>query len=83
MEPCGCKGKSGGGLARWATFIKENASESQINLVLDSGYFVSDDEDIKKLKSEYILKVMSEIRYDAINLSEKDISQIGKKTCLI
>ncbi len=82
LEPCGCKGKSGGGLARWATFIKENVSESQINLVLDSGYFVSYDEDIKKLKSEYILKVMSEIGYDAINLSEKDISQIGKKKLL-
>jgi hypothetical protein len=83
LEPCGCKGKKGGGLARWATFIKENIDkDAQLNLILDSGYFVSYRKGIKKLKSEYILKAMAEIGYDAINLSEKDIYQIGKDTLL-
>lgn len=83
LEPCGCEGKKGGGLARWATFIKKNTDkDAQLNLILDSGYFVSYQEGINKLKSEYILKVMAEIGYDAINLSEEDIYHIGKETLL-
>ncbi|MEW6095068.1 MAG: hypothetical protein AB1567_00885, partial [bacterium] len=82
LEPCGCGGKKGGGLARWATFIKENTKDAPINLILDSGYFISEQLMEKELKTEYITKVMSEIGYDVINLSEKDISKIGKNTLL-
>ncbi|MFH1563061.1 MAG: multiheme c-type cytochrome [Nitrospirota bacterium] len=78
LESCGCGGKQDGGLAKWATFIKKNTQSSPINLILDSGYFISNQQDIKELKTEYVVKAMSEIGYDAINLSERDISQIGK-----
>ncbi|MEW6620166.1 MAG: multiheme c-type cytochrome [bacterium] len=82
LEPCGCGGKRGGGLVRWATFIKENTQNAPINLVLDSGYFVSSQKNIKDVKNEYIARAMAQMHYDAINLSEKDIPHLDKNTLI-
>jgi len=78
IEPCGCGGVTRGGLAKWSTFIKKNTPNAPINLIVDSGYFTLRQDIIKDLKTEYIAKVMSEIKYDAINISGRDIQQIDK-----
>lgn len=82
IESCGCGGDKRGGIVRWATFIKKNIQDAPINLILDSGYFVSIQSNVKNLKTEYMAKSMSEMKYDAINLSEKDISAIDKNILL-
>lgn len=79
LEPCGWK-KPIGGLARRASYIKANTSEDIFILIVDAGDFNNGygEININRIKAEYLLKGMSILKYDAINLGEKDIL-LGKQ----
>ncbi len=82
LESCGCGGRREGGLVKWGAFIKKETQELSLTLILDSGNFTSTQMNVKELKSEYTAKALAEIEYDAMNLSEEDISQLGKNTLI-
>ncbi|MDZ7260907.1 MAG: hypothetical protein ONB05_02145 [candidate division KSB1 bacterium] len=59
-------------MARRATYIKQNSSPKELQLILDVGDFVGGSGKINELRAEYLLKGFSLLNYDAINLGERD-----------
>jgi len=59
-------------LARRATYIKANTSKRDHVLAVDCGDFVPGNGAHNELKARYLLQGFAELKYDAINLGEKD-----------
>lgn len=59
-------------MARRATYIKDHTSTDDQLLILDSGDFVGGRGEIYEIKTKYLLRGYSSLRYDAINLGERD-----------
>ena len=72
IKPCGWGTTRAGGLARRATYIKDHFSEQNYTLILDSGDFIGGRNEWDKLKAQYLLRGLSDLNYDAINLGERD-----------
>jgi hypothetical protein len=59
-------------VARRATYMKQQHSSGEQQLILDSGDFVGGRGKKDQLSGEYLLKALSQLNYDAINLGERD-----------
>ncbi len=75
LEPCGCsEGGDKGGLKRRAQGIDElRAEDPDLFLISAGGLLISEIQE-DKLKSEYILKGMTALDYDAIGVQWKDLA---------
>jgi 5'-nucleotidase len=72
LETCSCGKNPSGSLTRRATYIKEHRSELEQVLILDSGDFSSIYDPMSEFKTKYLLQALSVLKYDAINLGERD-----------
>lgn len=74
LEPCGCSKKQLGGIDKEARYIQDTEKLNVPVLKVDSGGFIdpflSSNE---RLKSKFILKIMEQIQYHALNVSEQDL----------
>ena len=55
--------------------MKQNYSSNEHLLVLDSGDFIGGRGKQELLKGEFLLKALSQMKYDVINLGERDFLQ--------
>lgn len=60
-------------MARRATFIRENIREDAYPLIVDAGNFCYTGDWTSRIKAGYLLRAMSMIGYDAINVGNKDL----------
>jgi 2',3'-cyclic-nucleotide 2'-phosphodiesterase (5'-nucleotidase family) len=61
-------------MARRATVIEQNKAESNFLLLVDAGGFSRGMGEISNLKTEYLLKMMLEMEYAAINIGYRDLT---------
>jgi len=75
LEPCGCsEGGNKGGLKRRAQGIDElRAEDPDLFLISSGGLLISEIQE-DKLKSQYILKGLTALDYDAIGVQWKDLA---------
>jgi len=75
LEPCGCsEGGDKGGLKRRAQGIDElRAEDPNLFLISSGGLLISEIQE-DKLKSQYILKGMTALDYDAIGVQWRDLA---------
>ena len=75
LEPCGCsEGGNKGGIKRRAQGIDELRAEDPNLFLFSSGGLLISEIAEDKLKSEYILKGMTALDYDAIGVQWKDLA---------
>jgi len=73
LEDCGCRSKLQGGMAKKKTLLDEWKKQNKSFVLVDGGGFVSYPNDQGKLKTEYFLRGLSLLNYDAINVSQRDL----------
>lgn len=82
LEPCGCKKKQLGGIDREAGYLESSEVTSNTFIKLDSGGFILGvSSPTYNLKSKYLLKALSKLNYDAINVSYTDMNKGLKFLC--
>lgn len=75
VDPCGCVSHQLGGLAKEATLVKRLEELKIPILELDAGGFVRDMPDQKMItQSEYLLKGLGKLGYDAVNVGFTDLA---------
>lgn len=75
LEPCGCSAEGNlGGIRRQSTAIKQARTARPNLLFISSGGFLASDTVRDRLKSEYILKGIESLGYDALGLQWKDLA---------
>jgi len=75
LEPCGCsEGGNKGGIKRRATMIDSLRKETPDLFLLSAGGLITSEVAQDKLKSEYILKGLKALDYDAIGVQWQDLS---------
>ncbi len=75
LEPCGCSEAGDlGGILRRASKIAELRKEWPQLFLISSGGLLANASPRDRLKSEYILKGLSAMRYDAVGLQWRDLS---------
>ena len=74
LEPCGCYQEQSGGLARRAYAVEQIRQRGVPTLLVDAGDIFDGDADIDAHRCEVNLKAMSTMGYDAVALSESDLS---------
>src|SRR3990170_6934905 len=75
LEPCGCSAEGDlGGIRRQATLVQQLRAENPDLFVISSGGFLSSESANDRLKSEYILKGIATLGYDAIGVQWSDLS---------
>ena len=73
VKPCGCNEPENlGGIMRRATIIEEERASNKNVLLLDAGDHFKETTEQGKLKAKTILESLSEMRYDAALLGERD-----------
>jgi len=73
LEDCGCRSRLQGGMAKKKTLLDEWIKQNKDFILLDGGGFVSYPNEQGKLKTEYFLKGLSILNYDAVNVSQRDL----------
>jgi len=63
-----------GGLARRASYIKSKTAQGVQALLIDGGDFIGGASPTDSVNTEFLLRGMAMLRYDAINLGERDFS---------
>ena len=74
LEPCGCYQEQSGGLPRRAYIVEQIREHGFPMILVDAGNIFDGKEDIDAKRSQVNLKAMSAMRYDAVALSQTDIS---------
>ena len=74
LEPCGCYQEQSGGLPRRAYVVDQIRQNGFPTLLVDAGNIFDGKDEIDAQRGEINLKVMSLIGYDAVALSEADLS---------
>ena len=74
LEPCGCYQEQSGGLARRAYAVEQIRQRGVPTLLVDAGDIFDGDAEIDAHRCEVNLKAMSTMGYDAVALSESDLS---------
>ena len=85
LEPCGCSKGMLGGITRRDTLISYIRRNSSHLLILSTGNIISQHTRQSEIKYQIAMTAMKHMRYDAINLGDKDLflgidllSQIGQ-----
>ena len=74
LEPCGCYQEQSGGLPRRAYAVEQIRKHRFPTLLVDAGNIFDGKAEIDAKRCEVNLKAMSTIGYDAVALSESDLS---------
>ncbi len=75
LEPCGCAEETDlGGIKRRASMIQTLRKENPGMFLITSGGLISSESPRDKLKSEYILKGIATMKYDAIGVQWRDLA---------
>ncbi len=75
LEPCGCSETGNlGGILRRASKVMELRKERPNLFLISSGGLLANASPRDRLKSQYILKGLAELAYDAIGLQWRDLS---------
>ena len=74
LEPCGCYQEQSGGLPRRAYVVQQIRQQGFPTLLVDVGNIFDGKEEIDTKRCQINLKAMSGMEYDAVALSEADIS---------
>ncbi|RKU22523.1 hypothetical protein C6500_03210 [Candidatus Poribacteria bacterium] len=74
LEPCGCYQEQSGGLPRRAYIVEQIRHHGFPTFLVDAGNIFDGKEEIDAKRCAVNLKAMSEMGYDAVALSQSDIS---------
>ncbi|RKU32843.1 hypothetical protein C6499_02445 [Candidatus Poribacteria bacterium] len=74
LEPCGCYQEQSGGLPRRAYVVDQIRKHGFPTLLVDAGNIFDGKEEIDAKRCEVNLKAMSTMEYDAVALSESDLT---------
>ena len=74
LEPCGCYQEQSGGLPRRAYIVEQIREHGFPTLLVDAGNIFDGKEDIDAKRCQVNLKAMSAMGYDAVVLSQTDLS---------
>ena len=74
LEPCGCYQEQSGGLPRRAYIVEQIRQYGIPTLLVDAGNIFDGKEEIDAKRCQVNLKAMSAIGYDAVSLSQADLS---------
>ena len=74
LEPCGCYQEQSGGLPRRAYIVEQIRERGFPTLLVDAGNIFDGKEEIDAKRCEVNLKAMSAMGYDAVALSQTDLS---------
>ena len=74
LEPCGCYQEQSGGLPRRAYIVEQIREYGFPTLLVDAGNIFDGKEEIDAKRCEVNLKAMSAMGYDAVALSQVDLS---------
>ena len=74
LEPCGCYQEQSGGLPRRAYVVEQFRKHGFPTLLVDAGNIFDGKEEIDAKRCEVNLKTMSKMKYDAVALSESDLT---------
>ena len=74
LEPCGCYQEQSGGLPRRAYIVEQIREYGFPTLLVDAGNIFDGKEEIDAKRCQVNLKAMSAIGYDAVSLSQADLS---------
>ena len=74
LEPCGCYQEQSGGLPRRAYIVEQIRKGGFPTLLVDAGNIFDGKEEIDTKRCKVNLKAMSEMGYDAVALSQTDLS---------
>ena len=74
LEPCGCYQEQSGGLPRRAYIVEQVREYGFPTLLVDAGNIFDGKEDIDTKRCQVNLKAMSAMGYDAVALSQADLS---------
>ena len=74
LEPCGCYQEQSGGLPRRAYIVEQIREHGFPMILVDAGNIFDGKEDIDAKRCQVNLKAMSAMGYDAVALSQTDIS---------
>ena len=74
LEPCGCYQEQSGGLPRRAYIVEQIREHGFSTLLVDAGNIFDGKEEIDTKRCQVNLKAMSAMGYDAVALSQVDIS---------
>ena len=74
LEPCGCYQEQSGGLPRRAYIVEQIREHGFPTLLVDAGNIFDGKEDIDAKRCQVNLKAMSAMEYDAVALSQADLS---------
>ena len=74
LEPCGCYQEQSGGLPRRAYAVEQFRKRGFQTLLVDAGNIFDGEAEIDAKRCEVNLKAMSTMAYDAVALSESDLS---------
>jgi len=74
LEPCGCSEEGDlGGIKRRASYLDQLRKQKPELITLSSGGLLSSDGSGDRLKSEFILKGFTQLKYDAVGLQWRDL----------
>lgn len=71
LEPCGCRRDQAGGLPARMTLTR--ADKNPNRLLLDAGNITSGGRSYELLKFDYLLRGMTTMGYDAVNLGKREV----------
>ena len=74
LEPCGCYQEQSGGLPRRAYIVEQIREHGFLTLLVDAGNIFDGKEEIDAKRCAVNLKAMSAMGYDAVALSQTDLS---------
>jgi hypothetical protein len=75
LEPCGCTVEGDfGGIKRLASVLDRLRDQRPEPVILSSGGLITSERVIDRIKSEYILKGLAALDYDAIGIQWQDLS---------
>ncbi len=74
LKPCGCdKEEEQGGIERRMTYIKNILKQTRNTLIVDLGDNFKEPTRQGKLKAEFFVSSLAQMKYDAITLGDKDL----------
>jgi 2',3'-cyclic-nucleotide 2'-phosphodiesterase (5'-nucleotidase family) len=74
LEPCGCRPKQLGGIDKEVQYIRDVRKQGDPMLLVDSGGFIDFSlSENEKLKSKFLLSIMEQMNFQAVNVSEQDL----------
>ena len=80
LKPCGCAGGQLGGFDRRAAIFNKTNAEKR--MIIDTGKLLADNTEQDQLKMIMAMQAMSQLQYDAVNLSGIDL-EVAKEMGLL